>query len=134
MSIKKIYTVDDYPLAAYTVKRTIETFSENECEVYDFESPLALLERFKKEFESVEMVVTDYEMPILRGNELIKKLREIKPSVKIIVVSAWLDSSTGEDRHLVEKEVKELKPDLILSKPFPNNWINQFDEILNRET
>jgi CheY-like chemotaxis protein len=130
MSIKTIYAVDDYPLAAYTIKRTIETFSKHKCQVFDFEEPLTLLEKFKQEFQTVDMVVTDYEMPTLRGNELIKKLREIKPDIKIIVVSAWLDNST-EDRHLVEKEVKALKPDMILSKPFPKHWIDKFDEILN---
>ena len=133
MSVKKIYTVDDYPLAAYTIKRTIETFSKHECEVLDFESPLVLLERFKKEFQDVDLVVTDYEMPNLRGNELIAKLRELKPDIKIIVISAWLDTSTGAERHLVEKEVKALKPDLILSKPIRHQWIEELDAILERE-
>lgn len=132
MSIKKIYAVDDYPLAAYTIKRTIEAFSTHECHVLDFESPFTLLEKFKLEFENIEMVVTDYEMPGLRGDELIQKLREIKPEIKIIVISAWLDSSKDEDRHVIEKEVKALHPDLILSKPFPKKWIEHFDEILSR--
>jgi len=130
MSIKKILTVDDYPLAAYTTKKTIEAFSTHKCEVKDFESPLTLLEVFKKDPESVDMVVTDYEMPELRGNELIKELREIKPNIKVVVVSAWLDTTTGEDEHLVKKEVSKLNPDYVLSKPFPENWIVKLDEIL----
>jgi len=69
MSIKTIYAVDDYPLAAYTIKRTIETFSKHKCQVFDFEEPLTLLEKFKQEFQTVDMVVTDYEMPTLHGNE-----------------------------------------------------------------
>lgn len=133
MSIKRIYTVDDYPLAAYTIKRTIETFSKHECIVSDFESPVALLEQFKKEYSHIDMVVTDYEMPMLRGNELILKLREIKPDIKIIVISAWLDTSTGEDRCLVAKEVRALKPDLILSKPIRHQWIDDLDDILSRQ-
>ncbi|MBU1666949.1 response regulator [bacterium] len=134
MPVKKIYAVDDYPLAAYTIKRSIETFSKNECIVSDFEDPLILLANFKKEFETVDLVITDYEMPSLRGDELIRKLREIKPEIKIIVVSAWLDSSKEEDRHIVEKEVKILKPEMILSKPFPKKWVDKFDEILSAET
>jgi CheY-like chemotaxis protein len=133
MSIKRIYTVDDYPLAAYVVKRTIESISKHHCIVSDFESPAVLLYRFKQEFEKVDMVITDYEMPDIRGNELIKKLREIKPTIQIVVVSAWLDDTTGEDRHLIEKEVKALKPDLILSKPFPPKWVESIDTLLEKQ-
>lgn len=133
MSANKIYVVDDYPLAAYTIKRTIEALSQHKCKVFDFESSTLLLERFKKEFAEVELVVTDYEMPDIKGSELIQRLREIKPDIKIIVISAWLDSSAGEDRHSVEKEVKALKPDLILSKPILHQWINDFDAILDQK-
>ena len=114
MSVKKIYTVDDYPLAAFIVKRTIQSLSKHECVVSDFESPLVLLDKFRNEFEEIDMVITDYEMPDLRGDALIKQLREIKPNIQIVVVSAWLDSISSTDRELVEKEVKSLQPDLIL--------------------
>ena len=132
MSIKRIYTVDDYPLAAYVVKRTIEALSKHQCIVSDFESPAVLLYRFKQEFKDIDMVITDYEMPDIRGNELIKRLRAIKPTVQIVVVSAWLDDTTGKDRHLVKKEVKALNPDLILSKPFPRKWVETIDALLEK--
>jgi len=130
MSVKKILTVDDYPLAAYTTKKTIEAFSTHECEIKDFENSLTLLEVFKQDPESIDMVITDYEMPELRGSELIKELRKVKPDIKVVVVSAWLDSTTGEDNHLVKKKLSELNPDYILSKPFPENWIVKLDKIL----
>lgn len=130
MSKKYIFTVDDYPLAAFIVKRTIQSLSQHDCVVSDFESPLVLLERFKEEFETIDMVITDYEMPDLRGNELIQELRAVKPDIKIVVVSAWLDSVVAEDRDLVEKEVKALNPDLILSKPFPHQWVELVDGLL----
>jgi CheY-like chemotaxis protein len=130
MNIKKILTVDDYPLAAYTTKKTIQAFSSHKCEIEDFENPLILLEVFKQDPESIDMVVTDYEMPELRGDELIKELRKIKPNIKVVVISAWLDSVRGDDEHLIEKEVKELNPNYILSKPFPDNWIDKLDDIL----
>jgi CheY-like chemotaxis protein len=130
MSVKHIYTVDDYPLAAYTVKRTIEAFSKNDCIVSDFESPLVLLDRFRNEYENIDMIITDYEMPDFRGNELIVRLRAIKPTIKIIVISAWLDNATS-DKGLIKKEVQALNPNLILSKPFPDGWVEELDSILN---
>ncbi|RUM68794.1 MAG: hypothetical protein DSZ07_05980 [Sulfurovum sp.] len=130
MSVKKILTVDDYPLAAYTTKKSIEAFSTHKCEIKDFENSLTLLEVFKQDPEAIDMVITDYEMPDLRGSELIKELRKLNPNIKVVVVSAWLDSILGEDEHMVRKELKKLNPDYILSKPFPNNWIVELDKIL----
>ena len=131
MSKKNIYTVDDYPFAAYTVKRTIETLSQNDCIVSDFESPLTLLENFREEYKNIDMVITDYEMPEFCGDELITMLREIKPDIMIVVVSAWLDS-TDSNHNLIKKEVQALNPDLILSKPFPANWVTELDTILDK--
>lgn len=132
MNVKKILTVDDYPLAAYTVKKTIQAFSKFKCEIDDFENPLTLLEVFKADFKHIDMVITDYEMPELKGGELIQELRKINPNVKIVVISAWLDSTTGADKHLVEKEVEGLAPDLIFAKPFPEDWIEQIDALLEK--
>jgi len=133
MTKKRILTVDDYPLAAYTVRKTIEAFSRHECDIEDFENPMDLLEVFDRDPQSIDMVITDFEMPQLRGNELIKRLRELKPDLKIVVISAWLDSSTEDNQQLVEKEVRALNPDLICSKPFPDNWIELLDNILEVE-
>lgn len=131
MREKKIFTVDDYPLAAYTTKKTIEKLSKHTCKVIDFESSVVLLSRFKKDYESVDMVVTDFEMPNLRGNELIEELRKIKPNIKIVVTSAWLDTTSSEGKELIGKEVKSLEPDLILAKPYPENWVTMVDELLD---
>jgi len=123
--------VDDYPYAAYTTKRTIEKLSRHKCDVVDFESPLVLLNQFQKDYEDVDMVITDYEMPNLRGDALIKELREIKPDIRIVVMSAWLDTSASEGKELIGREVKALNPDLILTKPFPEKWVENIDNILN---
>lgn len=130
MSKKKIFVVDDYPFAAYSTKKTIGILSKHKHDVVDFESPVVLLNRFKSEFEDTVMVITDFEMPNLRGNELIEELRKIKPEIKIVVMSAWLDTSTKDNNQLIEKEVTAYKPDLILAKPFPENWVEKIDKIL----
>ncbi|CAA6800230.1 MAG: Unknown protein [uncultured Sulfurovum sp.] len=130
MSDKRIYIVDDYPLAALITKKTIEKLSINNCIVSEFESSLLLLNRFQKEFEQIDMIITDYEMPDLRGDELIKEVRKMKPNIKIVVMSAWLDTSVLEGQELIGKEVKALRPDLILAKPFPDGWVGKVDKIL----
>lgn len=131
MSDKTIYAVDDYPFAAFTTRKTIEKLSKHDCEVIDFESPVVLLSRFKKDYENVDLIVTDFEMPNLRGNELIGELRKIKPNIKIVVASAWLDTTSSGGKELIGKEVKSLNPDLVLAKPYPINWVNMIDELLD---
>ncbi|CAA6813274.1 MAG: Unknown protein [uncultured Sulfurovum sp.] len=132
MTEKKIFVVDDYPYAAYITKKTISALSKHDCTVVDFESPVLLLDRFKLEFEDILMVITDYEMPNLRGDELIEELRKIKPDIKIVVMSAWLDTSKEEDEMLIGKQVKAQHPDLILEKPFPENWVGKIDTLLEQ--
>jgi len=131
---KVIYTVDDYPLAAYTTKRTVEALSRHQCNILDFESPIVLLHKFQKDFESVDMVITDFEMPNLRGDELIKELRKVKPQIKIVVASAWLDTTASEGKELIGKEVKALEPELILAKPYPEDWVNMIDDLLEEKS
>ena len=133
MSKKNIYTLDDYPHAAYTVRKTIEILSKSDCIVNDFESPLVLLDNFRDNYEKIDMVITDYEMPDFRGDVLIKMIRDIKPDIKIVVVSAWLDS-TSPDNNSIKKEIQALNPDLILPKPFPANWVTEVDLILKKVT
>ncbi|MCH9739813.1 MAG: response regulator [Epsilonproteobacteria bacterium] len=131
MKTKRILTVDDYPLAAYTVKKTVEAFSKYPCNISEFEDPVALLVTFQEEFENVDLIITDFEMPNLHGSALIKKLREIKPDIKIIVISAWLDSVSKENDELIEQKIRKLNPNYILSKPFPDAWVEKVDMLLS---
>src|SRR5262245_12551875 len=45
----------------------------------------------------VDLVITDYEMPDMKGHDLARHIREINPSAKIIMLSG-LDNATDEDK------------------------------------
>ena len=55
------------------------------------------------ELASFDVIVTDYKMPRMDGQELIRRIRDLKPAAKIILLSGFLDSmglteqNTGAD-------------------------------------
>ena len=56
----------------------------------------------------VDLVITDYEMPDMKGFDLAQRIREINPSAKIIMLTG-LDNATDEE--------KSEHVDCILKKP-----------------
>ena len=56
----------------------------------------------------VDLVITDYEMPDMKGFDLARRIREINPSAKIIMLTG-LDNATDEE--------SSVYVDCILKKP-----------------
>ena len=56
-----------------------------------FNNPSEALERFAQDPNSVKLVVTDYNMPRLSGNELARCLRKLNPAIRIIGISSDID-------------------------------------------
>ncbi len=77
-----------------------------------------------------DLVVTDIIMPEEDGLKVIMRLREIKPSIKIIAISGGGKAGPGSYLNLA----KALGADNIYSKPFSiNDMISRIDELLNPE-
>lgn len=77
-----------------------------------------------------DLVVTDLIMPEEDGLKVIMKLRELKPSIKIIAISGGGKVGPGSYLNLA----KALGADAIYSKPFSiNDLIAKIEELLNNE-
>jgi DNA-binding response OmpR family regulator len=77
-----------------------------------------------------DLVVTDLLMPEEDGLKVIMKLREIKPSIKIIAISGGGKAGPGSYLNLA----KALGADNIYSKPFSiNDMISRIEELLDFE-
>jgi CheY-like chemotaxis protein len=77
-----------------------------------------------------DLVVTDLIMPEEDGLKVIMKLREIKPSIKIIAISGGGKAGPGSYLNLA----KALGADVIYSKPFSvNDMIKKISELLENE-
>jgi DNA-binding NtrC family response regulator len=57
--------------------------------VFAFTDPYLALEHFKINSELYGLVITDLRMPGMNGYEFIKKVKEIKPQVKVFFMTAF---------------------------------------------
>jgi CheY-like chemotaxis protein len=77
-----------------------------------------------------DLVITDLIMPEEDGLKVIMKLREIKPSIKIIAISGGGKAGPGSYLNLA----KALGANAAYSKPFSlNDLMTKIDELLNIE-
>jgi CheY-like chemotaxis protein len=77
-----------------------------------------------------DLVVTDLIMPEEDGLKVIIKLKELKPSIKIIAISGGGKAGPGSYLNLA----KALGADAIYSKPFSiNDLIAKIEELLEHE-
>jgi len=86
------------------------------------------LARFKPAM--TDLVITDLIMPDEDGLKVIMKIKEIKPSIKVIAISGGGKAGPGNYLNLA----KALGADEIFSKPFSvHDLFNKIDELLGPE-
>jgi len=96
--------------------------------VYEAENGKEAITHFKPSI--TDLVITDLIMPDEDGLKVIIKLRELKPSVKIIAISGGGKAGPGSYLNLA----KALGADAIYSKPFSiNELIAKIEELLTIE-
>jgi CheY-like chemotaxis protein len=77
-----------------------------------------------------DVVVTDLIMPEEDGLKVIMKLREIKPSIRVVAISGGGKAGPGSYLNLA----KALGADAVYSKPFSvNDLIDKIEELLSTE-
>jgi DNA-binding NtrC family response regulator len=58
--------------------------------VIGFTEPLLALDHFQKNSERYWLIVSDIRMPVIDGYQFIKRVKEVKPDVKVFFMSAFL--------------------------------------------
>ncbi|MDL2249088.1 two-component system alkaline phosphatase synthesis response regulator PhoP [Lachnospiraceae bacterium PF1-21] len=109
-----ILLVDDDREYIDTIKLAIATPGYRIVTEYN---PIEALSRFTR--ESYDLVVTDYKMENIDGLRLIKTMKEIRPTVKIIML-------TGYQAEDIEHIALNLKVDFFLSKEKSLEMINHY--------
>jgi two-component system, cell cycle sensor histidine kinase and response regulator CckA len=69
------------------------------------------VELFSRQHANIDLVITDIMMPGMDGVALVNALREIKPDVKVIAVSGYLNEAKLE-------ELSSNNLNVFLKKPF----------------
>ena len=82
----------------------VDLFSEalelNSFKVCAFTNPLEALNSIEKNPEDYGLVISDFKMPIMDGNELCTKLININPNLKVILMSAYSDVKYDKEKFL----------------------------------
>ncbi len=112
MRKKKAVVVDDFRSIREIVKKLLEI---KEFEVFESANG----EEAMKIFDGTryDLLITDYDMPLMDGANLVKKLREMTQYTYIPVV--MLTSSPEEK---IQDKIKDLNIACYMQKPFDTNY------------
>ena len=98
--------------------------------VVGFTEPMLALDHFQKNPEQYRLVVSDIRMPVIDGYEFIKKVKEIKPEVRVFLLSAFLIDDIQYRTGLTL-----VKADEYIEKPISvNDFIMMVKKYLTTET
>lgn len=100
--------IDITKLFHYAISTSIEGVS-----VITFNDPVIALEHFADNKKNYALVISDLRMANLNGLELLKKVKQLKPSVRTILISAY---EVDEDQ-VFQNYMKQGIINLFVKKP-----------------
>jgi PAS domain S-box-containing protein len=117
---ENILVIDDDEDVLNFIRDILETHGYS---VFTADNPVLAIDLFKKFVDRIHLVITDFVMPQMGGIELLENLREIKPSVKILVVSGFGDREISKNNRNV---------DVFLKKPFEvSELLSNINHLIN---
>ena len=105
-SVRILFVEDETDLVAIIS----DTLNKLKANFVTAENGQIALEKFK-EYNDFDLIVTDINMPVMNGLELIKNIRELNQDIPVIIMSAHT-----EPEYI--KSAEELGVDNYLLKPF----------------
>ena len=106
----RIIVVDDERDIVHLVRRHL---ANEGFDIDTFTNPLYALEIFKQYPERYSMLLTDINMPEMRGSALAREMKKLKPDIKVVIMTAF-DLGVEEFSY----SLPEIKRTDILKKPF----------------
>ena len=97
MVAKAIAVIDDEADLVYLFSEALKLNNFNVC---SFTNPLEALDHIEKNLEQYGLILADFKMPVMDGNELCTKLIHINPNLKIILMSAYADVRYDKEKFL----------------------------------
>lgn len=124
MEKKKILIIDDEEDLCYLMKLNLE--NSGEFEVFIAFSGQEGIDKFKQ--VDADLVITDYNMPDMNGGEVMDALKEIKPSLDVLLFSVYHDDTSTLPSHVKEKAAG------IIDKPIDRQLLHKkIKEVLNKK-
>jgi len=84
-----ILFVDDEPEITFMGKKMLENLG---YKVSISSNSISALEEFKKDPDKYSLLVTDQSMPNISGTELAIRMKEIKPELRVIIITGYADN------------------------------------------
>jgi len=110
------------------VRLATETLTELGYAPVGYTSSAAAFEAFSADPKRFDAMVTDASMPGMSGSELIRKVRKIRPTMPILLVSGYLGTA-------VVRRAREAGADEVLKKPLSARELaTSLDRVLHRTT
>jgi response regulator RpfG family c-di-GMP phosphodiesterase len=86
--------------------------------VFGFTEPTLALEHFRLNYKEYGLVISDLRMPEINGYEFIKKVKAIKPEVKVFLMTAFDINDIELRRFLPSVKINEF-----IQKPVSMNYL-----------
>lgn len=116
----KILIIDDSSLSRRMMRKILENASYHVVEASEGFSALEIFS-----LENPELVLLDLTMPGMNGFDVLKQLKELRPSVKVVVATADIQSFT-------KKLAFDMGADGFITKPFDSEEvINMIKNLLS---
>ena len=116
---KSIIALDDESDIVTLIEQSLQRYGYR---VFPFTDPIAALEYFNSNFKDCSMVISDIRMPGMNGYEFVKKVKQIKAEVKVILMTAFEINAIDLSSFL-----PTIKIDDFIQKPFS---IKQLEHII----
>jgi signal transduction histidine kinase/ActR/RegA family two-component response regulator len=117
--VENILFVDDEPEITFMGKKMLENLG---YKVSISSDSTSALEEFRNNPGKYSLLVTDQNMPNMRGTEIALKMREIQPDLKVIII-------TGYSEHLSEELLFQNGISEVILKPM---ILDDFSKIIRR--
>ena len=103
---RRILVVDDEPLVCDAVKMMLEFDGHVVETASNGKDALAMLEK-----SHFDLVITDFEMPIMKGDELAAAIKARSPAQPVVMITAYAEMLQASGNRLTGV-------DMVISKPF----------------
>ena len=90
-------------------------------DVYGFTDPLLALEHFRMNCDSCNVVISDLRMPAMNGIEFLQNIKKVKPTAKVLLMSAFTIEGDPEYTGLF----KQTKINGFIQKPVSMRHLTQ---------
>lgn len=119
----KILLIDDESSIVYAITKILNKYG---FMVYGFKTSKEAIDYYYNNREIIDLVITDYLIPVKNGIEIIKELRQINPGIPCIVISGNLKMMFDNHQDIPKTNI------IYLDKPFESiTLLKAINRIMN---